>query len=415
VSVLTTSNRVDYNGDGVTKTFAFSFPIYNLSDLQVWTNDSAMTTNAPEGLALRKLNGVDPFDYVQSIVNFPGGVKGGSITFAVAPPTNMKVILLRVLSETQAQVFGNFDKQDAKQAVEQGFDRLVMEVQQLKEQLNQALLLPAETFAADPTLPPVVNPSSTEIVQVGYNSTGTGLKIRRVPAGVRNFTFTNLSLGQLTSFKVAGTYTFTVPAGITALYIEMGGASGGGGGGGGTTGGAGHAARGTRGGDGGYCEFLYTAFTPGEVLDIVIGVGGAGGAAADDIISHAGFTGSPSTQTSLKRRAPFAADTVLLSDGGGAEGGAGGYYREANGSGGIGEQHGAIGNKAKGTGNFDVFDINFGWVDHRGQWGGHGGDGLYVVTQREIDLGENDISQFNATIPPTAGERGKDGFVAIYY
>jgi len=424
VSVLTTSNRVDYNGDGVTKTFAFSFPIYNLSDLQVWTNDSAMTTNAPEGLALRKLNGVDPFDYVQSIVNFPGGVKGGSITFTVAPPTNMKVILLRVLSETQAQEFGNFDKQDAKQAVEQGFDRLVMEVQQLREQLNQALAFPVEILAADPTLPPVLNPSSTEIIQIGYNSTGTGLKIRRVPAGVRNFTFSGVAMSRVAMFTT-GTSIWTVPAGVTTAYVEFYGPSGGGGGGGVQSGGS-NGSHGYSGGRGGYGELYFTTFTPGEIIDIFIGTPGAAGAKSTGGGPNGGgaFGGAPvgapppngAYSLVFARRAPNAADIARISS---AEGGPGGQNSQVPThalAGGFQVFHEAAGGSFAGSGNFDIgLGGGAGFLKSRGQYGGPGGDGGYTVSQREVDLGENDVLTIGAIIDPKDGSAGNPGRIVIYY
>lgn len=73
-------------------------------------------------------------------------------------------------------------------------------------------------------------------------------------------------------YTTSGTYTFTVPAGVTTLRCEIAGAGGGGGGGGTWTSGGG-------GGGSGYKEFgkLITV-EPNSTITVVVGAGGSGGA-----------------------------------------------------------------------------------------------------------------------------------------
>ncbi len=72
------------------------------------------------------------------------------------------------------------------------------------------------------------------------------------------------------TYASAGTYTFTVPAGVYRLFIKAVGPGGGGGGANGT------GASGAGGGSGAYAEG-YLDVTPGQVITIIVGSGGTGG------------------------------------------------------------------------------------------------------------------------------------------
>lgn len=76
-----------------------------------------------------------------------------------------------------------------------------------------------------------------------------------------------------TTFTTYGTYSYTVPAGVTSVTARVVGA--GGGGGGNNT--SGNIAGGTGGGSGGYYNNVSINVTPGEVLTVVVGRGGYGG------------------------------------------------------------------------------------------------------------------------------------------
>lgn len=69
---------------------------------------------------------------------------------------------------------------------------------------------------------------------------------------------------QVQTYTVPGTYSFTVPASVTTLTLEVVGAGGSGGGNGGGGGGG-----------GGYAKGIYTV-TPGAVLSVNVGTGGGG-------------------------------------------------------------------------------------------------------------------------------------------
>lgn len=81
------------------------------------------------------------------------------------------------------------------------------------------------------------------------------------------------TVGGFATYNTPGSFTFTVPTGITRLKVYLWGAGGGGGG----SNAAG--AAGSAGANGGYCEG-YFLVTPGQSIAVAIGTGGSGGNAA---------------------------------------------------------------------------------------------------------------------------------------
>ncbi len=129
----------------------------------------------------------------------------------------------------------------------------------------------------------------------------------------------------LQTYGTAGTYTYTVPAGVTRILAVVVGGGGGGGGGakGNTTGGGGG------GGGGGYVTCGSFNVTQGQAIPIVVGAGGASGVGGTSGDGSAGGTGGTSS-----------ANGILASGGGG---GRGGNYISTGGAGGTGSAMGGIG------------------------------------------------------------------------
>ncbi len=90
----------------------------------------------------------------------------------------------------------------------------------------------------------------------------------------------------LTPFLTAGTYTYTVPANVTWIYVRLVGAGGGGAGANGSSTWAG-----AGGGAGGYAE-SWIAVTPGQQFTCVVGLKGAAGANSNQAIGGTGGTTS---------------------------------------------------------------------------------------------------------------------------
>lgn len=118
-----------------------------------------------------------------------------------------------------------------------------------------------------------------------------------------------------TTYNIAGSSTYVVPAGVTSVTVKAWGAGGGGGAGSGSSG------KGGAGGGGGYAKSVISV-TPAESLTVEVGTGGAKATAN----SRAGNGGGYSA---VKRSTTF-----LVQAGGG--GGGGGHRGNSSGAGGAG-------------------------------------------------------------------------------
>jgi len=148
--------------------------------------------------------------------------------------------------------------------------------------------LPAATVTGAATLAAFGLPAKPIVDEGGNALTGNEIVITRMTAmryenesggRWRLYPWANAKLanvaGRRTVYATPGTYTFTVPAGVTQVDVEVWGAGGGGGGSGdGSLGGvAGNYGGG--GGAGGYARKLCTV-TPGQSVLVTVGAGGAG-------------------------------------------------------------------------------------------------------------------------------------------
>jgi hypothetical protein len=117
-----------------------------------------------------------------------------------------------------------------------------------------------------------------------------------------------VTASRVTTYTAPGTYTYMVPAGVTALQIA---AWGGGGGGGGSAG----ALAGGGGGSGAYVKAVVSV-TPGDTLTVVVAAGGVGGLGTSTVSR---------VQNGMPGGASWVADngTVLVRANGGAGGGNG--------------------------------------------------------------------------------------------
>jgi hypothetical protein len=202
-------------------------------------------------------------------------------------------------------------------------------------------------------------------------------------------TFSCASVSAIETFTSDG--TFTAPAGITKVYLTM--VAGGGGGG---TGVQTSFAGGGGGGGGSVVNYPYTV-VPGNSYDVVVGAGGAGGAAPNSD----GIVGSNST---------FDSTVIVLGGNFGGTGasadGLGGAARTANASGATGGTYGngsgsgsdadtgepgsgsiiGAGADSPGSGNVGIAAAansggggSGGGVNTGGRSGGAGGSGLVIV------------------------------------
>lgn len=128
MTVATSTNRVDYTGNGSTTVFPFSFRIFADTDLVVTTADADGVETELELTT----------DYT---VSGAGSYNGGNVTLGTALTSGHTVTIQRVLNITQGTDLRNQGAFFAE-THEDVFDRLVMIGQQLQEQIDRCAKLP---------------------------------------------------------------------------------------------------------------------------------------------------------------------------------------------------------------------------------------------------------------------------------
>lgn len=176
-------------------------------------------------------------------------------------------------------------------------------------------------------------------------------------------------------YNIAGTYTFTVPAGITQLYITASGSGGGGGSGSGSNGGGGSAGA-------AIFKALYTV-TPGDILTIVVGAGGLGGTSG-----LGGNNGNATTITALSLSLLGGVGGLVGISGpgnggdarpGGSAGTTGTSTTAGSGGANVAGGIGANTNVAAGKPGYQGGGGSGGEYNGLNQPGGDGGDGLMLI------------------------------------
>jgi len=166
MTLVSTTNKVTYTGNGATTVFPFSFPIRDEDDLVVVLTENGIDTEVGSNFTVAGI----------------GNDAGGSVTYPTtgSPITSAKrITILRRVDVTQET---NLTNQSTlyPEALEQALDRIVMQVQQNAEQLTRALLFSIADPSTGAILPAAAdragkyltfdasgNPAATATVDVG--------------------------------------------------------------------------------------------------------------------------------------------------------------------------------------------------------------------------------------------------------
>lgn len=135
VNDVTAANR--YTANGSTTVFSYGFKILSSADIEVSVDNVAKTLTT---------------DYTVSGVGASGG---GSVTFINAPLNATVVAVLRKQPAAQSSTYTTNESFPSTR-VERDFDKLVMQVQQLREQVARALSFGKKSVAAVAVDDPVV-------------------------------------------------------------------------------------------------------------------------------------------------------------------------------------------------------------------------------------------------------------------
>lgn len=172
MSLSSTVNRVDYVGNGVASSFAYTFRAQSASDLRV----TRTLVAAPQTETLLALT----VDYTVSGV---GAAGGGSVTLvAGALAATHKLTIARRVPLTQLTDIRN-QGEFLPDVHEDTFDKQIMSAQQLQEQADRSLHLPESEVptAASSRLPTSLDRASKAL---GFDASGVPIAIAVLPASV---------------------------------------------------------------------------------------------------------------------------------------------------------------------------------------------------------------------------------------
>jgi hypothetical protein len=159
MTLSTTTSRVSFSGNGATTTFAFSFKIWASSDLKVYLRDTTTLIDTLQTLTTH---------YTIDIVTYPNT---GNVVFVTAPATGKTVVIVRDMALTQDLdliASGAF----AAENVEIQLDKLVAEIQTLREKIARVPIMPIGTALVDLALPEIRAAVAANFL--GVNATGDG-------------------------------------------------------------------------------------------------------------------------------------------------------------------------------------------------------------------------------------------------
>ena len=142
MTVSSTTNRKSFTGDAVTTSFGTSPVVFfDSSELvvQVVTTATGAATTLTENTHYTVTGGAGSTGTVS--------LAGGSSPYG-APSAAQTLLIRRVLPLTQTDDFVNNDINDAE-VTEDRFDKTVMQIQQLDEELGRGLVIPASETATD--------------------------------------------------------------------------------------------------------------------------------------------------------------------------------------------------------------------------------------------------------------------------
>ena len=138
MTVSTTTNKVVYIGNGIATTFAIPFPFLEREHLKV----------------RQLLNNVqtERSDWT---------VSGGNLVFATAPANDAQIVIMREVPLTQETDYRENEILPAE-TLERNFDKLTMQVQQLKEQADRAVTVDVFDDTEAASLIPSIRQTSSD-------------------------------------------------------------------------------------------------------------------------------------------------------------------------------------------------------------------------------------------------------------
>ena len=157
MTVDSTTNRVQENGNGVKVAFDFTFKALAVTDLEVYKVDTVTGISTLQTITT---------DYTATLNTV---TDGGTVTYVVAPTATEQSLILRVLTidqQTDIPTASNI----AEVTLEDAYDKGIMVSQQIQEQVDRSLVLDVGSTASNISIP---DPTANKALI--WNSAGDNL------------------------------------------------------------------------------------------------------------------------------------------------------------------------------------------------------------------------------------------------
>lgn len=160
--INTSTNKIEYKGDGTTTSFPITFPFIERGDIAVYIVEGSETTRLTKDYYV---------DTEGSSVTYPGYPPGEEPAESEQPAplkAGAEIVIMRSIPITQERSMGSIWPFNE---IEKAADKLTMIVQDIYEKLNRSVKLPVGTsFKGDFELP---NPKAGNVI--AWNDDGTNL------------------------------------------------------------------------------------------------------------------------------------------------------------------------------------------------------------------------------------------------
>lgn len=161
MTVSTTTQRIDYAGNGITVAFSVPFPFLEDSYLVVLRTENSTGATTTLTLDSPGVNG-----YTVS----GAGAANGTVTVVTAPSSVQSLTIYRNVPVTQEADFVSNDPLPSE-LIESSLDKLTLICQDLEEITSRAIVLPPQTSGVSTILP-----APEALSLIGWNSDNTGLE-----------------------------------------------------------------------------------------------------------------------------------------------------------------------------------------------------------------------------------------------
>lgn len=198
MTINSTINKVQQNGNGVTTAFPFGYYYTAPGDLVVKTTDLSVTPNVDTLLVL----GTD-YTIAGNASIGVAGFSSATINMTVAPPSTKRVTIQRIVALVQGISYPETGPFPAK-THEGALDYLTIITQQLSEQYSRSLQYPATDAAGATGVMP--NASTRANLFLGFDVNGNPV----AAAGTTTISFVGAPTGSVPFAGVAGVPTYDV-------------------------------------------------------------------------------------------------------------------------------------------------------------------------------------------------------------